>query len=280
MITEILEGILEWLPPAKLHVIQRVNKRFQNVIINSLRMRKRMFRRIDNDPGIPWTFYQRPHRSDPLRFLDPWSLTQASSINSETSETIMPVEISPLLYLLDLSEPIDGTFDYGTRGRLMRGITLQLCDGQASTIEQIGQQNSIYGTFISDPHCPSIEVTLRFSLGERRPTSITVRSLVESDSPITIGVVILRALDTHGAIQIQWRSDGFTARRGSERREGIPKHLLHGMERELGLEVYFQPSGSNFRLKRIVAPTDKLRAIVVSRHMEEPVLVSNRNAPH
>lgn len=58
--TEILEGILECLSPAKLHLIQRVNKRFQDVIVRSPRIQRRMFRRIDNKPGFSGCSFRLP----------------------------------------------------------------------------------------------------------------------------------------------------------------------------------------------------------------------------
>lgn len=277
--TEILEGILECLPPAKLHVIQRVNKRFQDVIVRSPRIQKKMFRRIDNKSGVQWKFVPPPgwyHR------LTPWSLAQASGMNNDSQELITLVDTNPFLSLSGSPDDqlLDRRFATITKKSLQRGDTLHFYDGQASILQQIGQHNSIFGGLISDPHCPSIEVTLHFALGKRLPTLIDVRSVVKSDTPLTIGAVIRRSLETPGEISIYWRGDGYTASGTHEERKGVPRHLSDELKRDFGLEMYFRPLGTSFRLNRTLSPTDKQRATVTSRQMGNQGSVSAHTTPN
>lgn len=201
--------------------------------------------------------------------LTPWSLTQASGINNGSQELITLVDTNPFLRLSGSPDvtPLHRPFAIITKNALQRGDTLHLYHGQASIVQQIGQHNSIFGGFISDPHCPSIEVTLHFALGKRLPTLIDVRSVVNSDTPLTIGAIIQRSLKTPGAIRIYWRGDGYTASRIYEERKGVPRHLLDELKRDVGLEMYFRPVETSFRLNRTLSPTDKQRATVISRQM-------------
>lgn len=264
--TEILEGILECLPAAEIHIIQRVNKRFQNVIVNSPRIQRRLFLRIDDKPGAPWTFRQ------PIEgwIIKVWCLSRANGVDSDSEDLLTEVKMNPCLHVSEgYRKLVSVDFCSNSKEILRRGPLVRLPFGRTSTLQQIGQQtwqqDSISRSFISDPHCHTIGIMLCFTLGVRRPTIIHVISAIESDTPLTIGTIISKALDTRGVIKIKWRGDGYTAAEAYDWREGVPRDLMNGLKSRSGLEVYFRPKDTMFLLNGTVALTDEEEAAIESR---------------
>lgn len=255
--TELLESILEYLPPTTLHGIQRVNKQFQAVIISSQRVQRKMFFSIDNGPRVSWYFRSQDitdSNNDALWYLDSGSVKMAKRLDRMTA-----AKINPSLERLNEEKMSALGFREDVKRIVARGETLRLRHGMKFSLQHIYQPRGIMDTYLSDPHCPDMDVDLCFAIGVKLPTLISVSTVVRSSTPMTIGAIIATALNTNTMIHIKWRKiDGHIDSPGSDERRGVPRDLIDELKRQTGhagLETYLKTSESSFRLWHFLAPS-------------------------
>jgi hypothetical protein len=249
--TEILEAILEHLPGRTLFGVQRVSKHFQATILGSQRLQHKMFLRIRNKTEVPWAL-RRNEISEP-----DFELVLGSNRNEMgvRRRLLAPAHMNP-------------SFNHKShRGGI---VSMHVDKKKASKLNRRLRFTkkelellSIGKTFLSDPHCDHIEVSLGLTLGVRLPTRITVTSVVKSRTPLTIDALIAQALDQNANIMIDWRGDGYMPLPTTAER-GVPRQILDRLKRRTGLELFFRFSDFSFVLTGVIAPTDKERAAVAS----------------
>ena len=237
--TEILEAILECLPAKTLFVVQRVNKRFHETIADSPRIQRKMFLRIDNDHSIVWfSQYMGPNN---------WRFKQVPAGSKRSRGLVTPVVHNPCLELVR-----------GPGNRYLKalgdgGEDLRISCRQTYSFQQFEQQ-SIGKGFFSDPQCTTVQTTLSFKLG--LIAKITVRAIIESDTPLTIAEVVSRTLGSDGKLSVLWLHQ-FPSTSGEVFREGLPRDLINELKNQTGLEVVFNSAKSTFRLWHVLVPTDE-----------------------
>jgi hypothetical protein len=248
--TEILEAIIEHLPARTLFGVQRVSKTFQATILGSQRIQHKMFLRIKNETQVPWAL-----RWDEISEPDFEQVPGSGRTEKGARRR--------LLTPVDMNTSLDHVFS-------RRGIVTAYVDRERISelnrrrrfTKQGREQLSIGKGFISDPHCDHIEVKLSLTLGVRLPTRITVTSVVNSRTPLTIDSLIAKALDQdYSRVKIDWRCDGHTFFSAAVE-GGVPRQILDRLKRQTGLELFFRFSGLSFRLFGVVAPTTEERSAV------------------
>lgn len=268
--TELMEGILKSLSPKTLYGIQRVNKQFQAVIAGSPSIQRRLYFRIDNKRVVRWHFREAINRP---WLYDRWVFESESVKQTRKMDQITPVAINPSLDRLEASEKTTMLFTSSEKETIARGETLQLRHGLKFSLQQLDQPqpHGILNAFLSDPHCPAIEVHLCFVLGVRRPVFIKFTSTVKSFAPLTIGAIIAEVLNTESVVRIKrCKIDGHINPR-EELRTGIPRQVMNELKHKTSFEAYLRPSDSSFRLCRFLAPTPRQRAAVKGNRMKRIV---------
>lgn len=254
---EILEDILEYLPSIALYLIQRVNKRFRDVILGSSRLQRIMFLRTDDRPVVRCDLrYGQSFFStkDYLKLNNVYSM--------KDRHTLTPVTINPNMLRWQAQYKLATHFDPSNRAVVERGETLRFHQSQSLNLQNVHQHHSIMDGYLSDPHCRTIEVRLTFSLGPGLPVFLTVSSVIESETPLTIGAIMDRSLGTDGEIWIKWSVAGKAYRHLPLRGwlKGTPWHLMGELRHQFGFDFFFVPASSSFLLCHTLALTDEQRA--------------------
>jgi hypothetical protein len=204
-----------------------------------------MFLRIEDRPEVPWRYcYNRPATYE--------QVPDAERDSKIPAMNLTPVTINPCLR------------QGNTYSTVQVGMN-ETGDPELRRRRQFATQNlkkhSIGKTFLSDPHRTKTEVDLHLTLGVRLPTQITVHSVVNSQTPLTIDELVRKALDQSGAIRIDWRGDGHMSF-CDHFKPGVPRQRLDELKRQTGLEVFFRYSDFSFELYNSVSPTDEERLAV------------------
>jgi hypothetical protein len=143
--SELLEGILAWLPPKQLFVGQRVCKQWRDAIASSPELQKKMFLRVEEVPRQNWGLKVDYYDEGPSGFFEvrrfddnplswPW-------------REVSPVVLSPHL----TADDIDDEAFMGT------------CDGDYVTFRlpcsvPVGHRISILNTHFSNPPCYDFKI--------------------------------------------------------------------------------------------------------------------------
>jgi hypothetical protein len=253
---EILESILEYLPGKALFNVQRVNNRFHETIAGSSRIQRRMFLRIDDDRTFVWDAHFKG-----MAPTGTWYFKQVHNKVKHPKGWVTPVVLNPCFWRSPRTS--------AAHAFVLWSEELQLRYKQPLTLQQFEHQSIAKG-YLSDSHCTAIQVRLYFVLcptgfdPRKASTLITVCSVVRSQTPLTFGAIVSRALDSTVGINVLGAADPRFCGSRDARKEGVARELIDELKQQTNYEAFFILSESSFHLLGVVAPTDEERAAAKS----------------
>lgn len=154
---ELLEGILSFLPPKQLFVVQRVCKQWRDIIASSPELQKKMFLRVDERPRHNWGLKVDYLNSDPSKHFQVRKFDN-SPLPRPWSQ-VTPIILSP--HLKNVQDDDEDFLGPSWEDRV--GFELP-CD------LPIGSRISILDTYFSDPTSNDFTLYLDFKFEPAIPT--------------------------------------------------------------------------------------------------------------
>lgn len=260
--TEILEAILELLPPKQILAMQRVNKQFQAVIKTSPSIQHKLFIRLKVEPEQKWAL--RMIQGQHL-LLDCYFDT-ANPIEAQSTKTVVPVAVNPLFRIASYFRHLPSA----ERSRMgADGERLTFDCEKPLKIEQLLNFGRVH---FSDPPCAMFEVIFEFTIATKPRTRFGFDRTIRSDIPLTADAVISTALAQTGPV---YTYQGSTSTRRYQPLDAVPSDMIKGYEDETGLKARL--TVNSFYLRGCIAPSDGERAEVKSRQKaKEDAAASDR----
>jgi hypothetical protein len=210
--TELLENILVRLPVKDLFVHQKVSKRFQATIAESPAIRRKMFLRLSNTPREYWNYvcqYRWDGRRRRLKRLV-FEVADPTTIPRD-EQLVTPVTLNPILGVFSTRR----RQDLSCIGRKFfnrshhEHVRLEVPEQSV-----VGRHSSLLATYISDPPCKVVKVSMTFTIQTTRtsmrpqyqPHSFCSRVItVQSDTGLKLSDLWDAVLDAHG--DYRWKCE-------------------------------------------------------------------------